>query len=352
MPSIQPVTAEFRSLQADKNVPESVDGLVTINRAQILLHITSFSDATLVGLSVPAISIDPFGFAELLRSWSLVLAGKESEVPVLLDAKTDTLREYESKHVNDDEFLLDKKRITGLKLAKLLARVVWEKTQRSAKTLQGVYLPSTAYKKLLAQIKGDSSTVTDTQAIIAWVSQHVASLEPKPRPVAVPTVVNMRQQVNELRGQGGVTISGMPLTTCAFLDTGIAMSSLGEIAQRVADNSAEQTTEAQMIANLRGYRKEVESESDAARLFGDSDASFILCSPLDGAGMFEAVDFGPASKSGAGKLVSYYSQPLNQSSIGVDALYVLGTDTTGGAWIMGRLAPEVWAKMEEQLKGL
>ncbi|KAF5586548.1 3-hydroxyisobutyrate dehydrogenase [Fusarium pseudoanthophilum] len=58
---------------------------------QLSLHITLFNDAALVALSWPHTLMDVMGQQALLRGWSMVLAGRESEVPPVLGAREDTI---------------------------------------------------------------------------------------------------------------------------------------------------------------------------------------------------------------------------------------------------------------------
>lgn len=88
-PSVQRGADDFRSFAARPDIPTDVNDMVQQNLPLISLHITSFNDATLVGLAWPHVMMDAFGIKALLSSWSLVLSGEEDKVPAVLGARHD-----------------------------------------------------------------------------------------------------------------------------------------------------------------------------------------------------------------------------------------------------------------------
>lgn len=91
-PSIQPGPENFRQFAGRTDAPPTLEDFVHSDIPQLSLHITSFTDATLVALSWPHTLMDVMGQTALLQSWSLILAGRTFEVPVLLGAQDDVVR--------------------------------------------------------------------------------------------------------------------------------------------------------------------------------------------------------------------------------------------------------------------
>ena len=76
------------------------------------LHVTSFTDATLVALSWSHVLMDVMGQRALLHAWSLVLAEKDSEVPKMLGAHEDAVvAALEGPSASLEEFGLGAKRL-------------------------------------------------------------------------------------------------------------------------------------------------------------------------------------------------------------------------------------------------
>ena len=69
-PSIQADPGSFRAFGARENAPETLEDFLTTDMPQMSLHITSFNDATLVGLSWPHTLMDVMGQQALLNAWS------------------------------------------------------------------------------------------------------------------------------------------------------------------------------------------------------------------------------------------------------------------------------------------
>ncbi|ELR06042.1 hypothetical protein VC83_02271 [Pseudogymnoascus destructans] len=89
--SIQRGSNEFRDFECRRDAPATLEDYLTNDTPILSLDITSFNDATIIGLIWPHVLMDVMGQQALLRGWSLVLAGKESEVPALLGAREDAL---------------------------------------------------------------------------------------------------------------------------------------------------------------------------------------------------------------------------------------------------------------------
>ena len=128
-PSIQLGPEYFRSFAARKDAPETIEDFIYQDIPQLSLHITSFNNATLVALSWPHTLMDALSRKALIHNWSLVLAGKESEVSSVLGTKEDALdlainESIENK--NEEELKLRKYRLKGLNMIIFGLRFIWD----------------------------------------------------------------------------------------------------------------------------------------------------------------------------------------------------------------------------------
>lgn len=142
-PSKQPLpnNAAFRRLQVRKGFPTSVDALIEASLPPISLYVHSFQDATVVSLAWPHMLVDGVGNASLMRSWSLVMAGREEQVPVVTGARHDVLADLPPADSDQDKFLVAKGLLRGVGLVGLFCQLLWEKLTDPGKAFRAIYLP-------------------------------------------------------------------------------------------------------------------------------------------------------------------------------------------------------------------
>lgn len=104
--SVQTTDPGFQSLATRTDVPTTLQEMIKRGAPQLSLHITSFKDATLVGLAWPHTLMDAIGLEHLLRAWSLVLAGREADVQPVLGAREDIMWEI-AREACEDEVAVD-----------------------------------------------------------------------------------------------------------------------------------------------------------------------------------------------------------------------------------------------------
>ena len=106
--------------------PSSVDETINKDMPLLSIRITTFKDATLVALSWPHVVMDAMGARTLLQCWSLMLAGKDKEVPFISGAKDDALLQEAQREESDEVFALEPKRLTGAGALKWGMRYLWD----------------------------------------------------------------------------------------------------------------------------------------------------------------------------------------------------------------------------------
>ena len=370
--SIQPISADFRLFAVRPDFPETIKDSIHQDTPQLSLHVTSFNDATLVGLTWPHTLMDAMGQKALLRGWSLVLAGREDEVPPLLGARKDILLEAENQSDKREHevFVLESKRLGAMGVTKLVSRFIWDKTRNPVPDLRMIYVPKEAFTRLQTQAHKEASEnirdhpqkcfISEGDVLTAWVTRVVALSEPKPRPITVASFFNARFRVPLLKSEG-VYVQNMTLVTYTFLSSQLARGSVGSIALAHRHHLVEQVTEQQTLSFLRAVRKDTSAGRNPKLFFGEADSLPIMFNNLTKVELIKAADFGPAVLSQgektesrtnpSGTMVAYYNQAVNQP-LAANAFYMFGKDYSENYWLMGNLLPRTWTKIEEELRNM
>jgi hypothetical protein len=91
---------------------------------QLSVHLVSFTDATLVTFRWPHWQVDAMGMSIILRAWSLVLQGRESEVPPLYGFDFDPLDKMDEPAAGTaaEKYVVGDRQLKGLGLGYFLAR--------------------------------------------------------------------------------------------------------------------------------------------------------------------------------------------------------------------------------------
>src|SRR4051812_31230521 len=149
-PFMRPGSEDFRAFAAREDAPATLDDFIYYDTPQLSLHITSFNDATLVGLSWPHALMDVMGQQALLRGWSLVLAGRESEVPPMLGAREDVLcAAADAPMEKEEEFMLAQKQLRGWGMLKFGLRFAWDMLWNQVVETRTIFLP----KRVVAELR-------------------------------------------------------------------------------------------------------------------------------------------------------------------------------------------------------
>ncbi|KAJ5818542.1 hypothetical protein N7474_004133 [Penicillium riverlandense] len=373
-PSIQPIADDFRPFIARPNFP-TFEELVRQKLPPISLHITTFSDATIVALVWPHLLMDASGVQALLAAWSSVLAGREGEVPMVLGARTDILRKAASTDGDGmpEEFELERKRLKGTSLLKFYLRIFWNRIWEPRRQRRIVFLPRSALTRMRTRVQQEIAEsnqaldhtpfVSDGDIITAWITQAAASSEPKEtRPVTVYSVLNARFRIPQLRK--GVFIQNMALGTCTFLPVQLAHGPIGSIALSHRQHVLEQGKEKQIFGFLRRAYQDIEKTGIPKLFFGESHALLMLFNNVTKIEVMKAVNFGPAvlsqgeidetRKNPLGTMVTYYNETLfvDPSFNALNLFVIHGKDYGGNYWCMGNLLPRTWEKIEEGLSNV
>ncbi|GAB0138198.1 hypothetical protein EsDP_00006439 [Epichloe bromicola] len=377
-PSVQPGPQGFQVFAAREDAPATLEDFIHGDTPQLSLHITSFDNATLVGLSWPHSLMDVMGQKALLHGWSLVLAGRESEVPAMLGARADAMCSAtdEVAGEKEEEFELEHKRLKGWAMAMFALRCGWDMLWNAAPETRTVYLPKSTMAKLRLEAQSDlaaaheagpaaaqerSSFVSEGDVLTAWVARAVASSSPRPRPVTVIHAANARFRLPSLINAPGVHVQNMIMAAFTFLSPEVAAGPLGPTALENRRHLTQQLREAQVLASFRKQRREYQpGKHDPGKLCGESDASLIVATNWTRANLFDTVDFSPAvlragrtepetagNQPPPGRLVFHHGHSMREGRAIRNMFAVLGKDHGDNYWLTMKLAPAAWARIED-----
>jgi hypothetical protein len=380
--SIQPGPQSFRTFAARGDAPSTLEEFIHSDSPMLSLHITSFTNATLVALSWPHALMDVMGQSALLRAWSLVLAGRESEVPALLGAHEDAVvaAALEAPSASIEEFKLGAKRLAGTSMLWFGARFGWDLlTSKKAET-RTICLPEKYVeylrRKAMAELtvehteeeaKGNDVFISEGDTLTAWALRAIALSSPQPRPVTALHALNLRFRLPSLINAPGVYVRNMAIAACTFLSAETATGNLGSIALANRRHLIEQSTEPQVLAFVRELSQDPALVANPAIFCGDSNSILVPFTNWTKAEFTKVVDFGPAvvdvekgvvdeegrlggTNPRPGSLTFHHAQSLREHPGARNVFVIMGKDQGDNYWVTATLHPPTWEVIEKSLE--
>ncbi|ROT41992.1 hypothetical protein SODALDRAFT_374374 [Sodiomyces alkalinus F11] len=377
--SLHPSSVTFRPFGARSDAPTTIDDFLYSDEPQLSLHVTSFRDATLVALSWPHTMTSGLGRRDLVAAWSLVLAGREAEVPPMLGAREDPLEKPSTAAVEDQEpYVLEPKRIPGLGMLWFGLRFAWELLWYSVEGRMMCLPPKFVARLRQEAVEGlkaaggggggggvdgeedvDVPFLSDGDIISAWATRLVSVSRGPSRPITAINAVDIRGRVKSAFDSGAAYVQNLALGTFTFFTAHeIPNLPLGQLAYRFRRSIQEQVSEPQVLALMRLMR--AQKPPGSPMLFGEANALLVVFSSWAKAKFYESVDFGPAVVStGAweerpshvpGRMVYHHAQSMVESAMTRNVFNILGKDPQENYWISAFLLHDSWAKIEEEIR--
>lgn len=364
--SFHPSPRDFQTLCVRPDAPSCLQDFLAGDVPLLSLQISTFTNATLIGLSWCHTLMDVMGQQALLRAWSLVLAGREMDVPALLGAREDAMEAAANSGVQE-EYVIKQRLLKGWGMVTFGARFAWDiLTNRTVET-RVIYMPKAALASLRLQAQNDLAVDEETgekpfisngDVLTAWAISAVASSLPSPRPITALHALNARFRISSILNAPGVYVQNMAIAAFTFLSAEIARGPLGPIALENRKCLMEQATEPQILASLRDLKEQSKGGKvdPATMLYSDPNAVLMPFTNWERANFFEVAVFGGAvvrdGGEGRGKLVYHHASSMRASASERNILIVLGKNLEGNYWLSGSLLPAAWVKIEESLKDL
>jgi len=369
--SIQPGPQEFRTFSARGDAPATLEEFIHSDSPMLSLHITSFTDATLVGLSWPHALMDVMGQRALLHAWSLVLAGREPEVPTLLGAHEDAvIAAAEMSSGSVEELKLGAKRLATSSMIWFGARFGWDLLTSKSVETRTICMPKRFVEELRQQAMAEIAAehgeekdvfISEGDALTAWALRAVALSSPQPRPVTALHALNLRFRLPSLINAGGVYVRNMAIAACTFVSAETATGSLGAIALENRRCLSEQATEPQVLAFLRELCADPALVANPVVFCGDANAILVPFTNWTKADFTKIIDFSSAVVSGdrtdederagskPGSLTFHHAQSLREHPASRNVFVIMGKDYGDNYWVTATLHPPTWDVIERDL---
>ncbi|KAJ3541541.1 hypothetical protein NM208_g4564 [Fusarium decemcellulare] len=299
-------------------------------RAEMSLHITSFTDATLVAILWPHTMTGALGLKDLVVAWCKVLAGRESEVPCLAGASRDVLDGVGTDNDGTQEpLLLESKELKGFKLLGFGLRFMWDVFWRPKVESCMLCLPSAFIEKLRQRASADLKTaghggdlpfLSDGDILTAWMALFVVRARGGHRQATILSAVDVRDRLRAQWVPGAAYVQNLALSSVTLMSTvDLAQASLGKLAHTIRQD-------------LLG------ADLGEAPVYGEPGSLLVVSTNWAKAKFFENTDFGPAViKSGS----------KDKAVLPGKVAY---KDVQGTYWVTATLFPNDWAKLEAEIR--
>ena len=362
---------DFNELAGRQDAPTTMEHLLAADTPQISVHVTSFMNATIVGFSWPHTLMDAMGLRALLHAWSMVLAGRESEVPPVLGAKEDVLSTVADATADTrEESCMKSSQLKGLSMLAFGARFAWDMMTSPLPETRALCLPKEVMANLRLQAQQDLASagdgggkdvfLSDSDVFSAWLIRTVSTASPHPRPVTLSQGINARFRIPSLINAQGVFLQNMLAVGFTLYSPDVAAGPMGPIALTTRQQLAEQATEAQVIANLEAQRA---AGDPMAALCSDTRAVPVVTTNWAKGKFFHTTDFGPAvlragdtshtRSNPPGTPFFHHSFTRSPPAVMVrHVIFTMGKDHGDNYWVSLVMPLLVWANIEKSLKEL
>lgn len=360
--------SEMDGLCASTSAQKDLQTYINEELPQLHLHVTNFTDNTIVFITWSHISFDAQGLLDLLQNWSHVMAGREDKVQTFLGAESDILEEFAPATTEPEEepFGQQPLLLHGFNKFAFFCRGLWRGFRAGRPVKRLICLPPQVIQRLKQEARQDAlkdkEDVFEGDILTAWASKIVAECHPKSRPLSIWSAVNCKFRLPSLNHNDGVYPQNLAVP---LVFTNItreeASESIGSIARITRKSLMKQATEDRTLSYLRLRRQTFESGTTYSPLFTEADSLPILLNNLAKLSMLKAIDFGPAvvktpgqtKGKGAGKPVYHHYYTAADSTarlLRLPRVVILGKDGQGNCWMSVSASARFWDRMEHQVK--
>lgn len=353
----------------------TIEAYIENSLPPLLLCVSSFEDGTIVSLIWPHVLFDGSGVASLLRSWSMVLAGKTSQVPAMLGHDDDPLRKTVAKPpaVGGSNQSME---FPMYKLFMILLWIIWRAASKPRYEKRFMVLTEGFIARLrerAARHAGPEyasklSRISDGILLTAWVMKMVARSDNDYSTALLAGVCNARQSLPELQSSQGEYMQNLVATYFVSLSRNQIAQPLLQLAATLRDHTRERVSPGEISSFFRD--KYVESLGNKPsmiykpRSVETSVRLPILYNNLTSLDITGAVDFAPAvSKHGrlvppransiGTPLYMFQGHAVEQDpKLGVPSFCLQGRTAEGSYYADTLFAPATYAAIEQDFSSL
>lgn len=309
--------------------------------------------------------MDVMGQQALLRAWSLVLSGREAEVPPALGATEDVLSAaVKSEAVETQEtYCMKESRLQGFGLLSFGLRFAWGIIRAWNVETHSIFLSSAAMARLQREAaadvestakSGESTFLSDGDLITAFMTRTISTSLPQPRPLTVLHPINARFRLPFLKGSKGIYIQNMTLASFTLLPADAAQRPLGWLAQENRRQLMQQTSTPQVMAQFRDHYEQPDGVEPGA-VCGPAQALLVPFTDWTRADFWNVIDFEGAivgDAKGRGKLAYHIPNAMEHNRAIRNVVVITGKDREGNYWLTGNFDAITWASIREAVEKL
>lgn len=366
--------AEFRDLGVGPGAARCFDDFIYSDLPQFSLHVVTFADGTLVSLGHSHVTTDLGGLASILSAWSLVLAGRQGDVPPFATYRDDPMDQFcAPQNSPAEKYVLSETLLTGWRLVLFALRLLFESWWYAPVEARTICIPrktmdtivQEARSQLPQPIGGESRNqvnpfITEGDVLAALATRIVSKglSEGSRRRIMTVISVNMRTRAPSVfRPDISYVLNAWAGIFWSSSAEHAQTTSLGEMASELRRAIIEQTTENQIRA-LANLSREAILKEGREPMFGDINMKLLMITNWSKPRLLDIIDFSPAvlksaqkNSTAPGKPVFYQADNGKRPGGGFNMplLVILGRDNDGNLWLRGNLPPLMWSDLLEYL---
>jgi hypothetical protein len=373
-----------------ERAPKSIHEFIKSGSPVLSVLISSFTDATIVGLCWPHILMDGIGFSEFLHNWSLVLAGKEDKVTKPMDINRDPMWEMAdpARFDIEEDWTLGRHQLQGVDLLRFQLRYLWNAIFRPPPERRMLMISNDAFHRLVDNTRLELKKWTEEQGepqlpfisegdiLTGWImkaaNKHKTSRTSRPtilgqalnlRPYLQEDVIDPPEIVQADVDRKGVYISNMVSAVYTLLPRGFLQNEpVFRIALEQRKALQQQTTENQVLGLLRHHRETFQRTGKYQPIFGTHDSDLYFVTNAIKLQLQHMIDLTPAivqiSAEGdskgmvCSKVSSYVSGFQKPNAVFPGIIILKGKDQFGNIWMNSTLHRDCWSGVEEEIQRL
>lgn len=359
---------DFDELTCSEDAPKTLNDYLTRDIPQLCLHIVSFTDSTLISISLPHTLTDGTGGAQIYRCWALALQGRDDEIPPFHGYNEDPLATF--GETTSEPYMHAHRQLTGWRKWLFILYQIYDswryRTASRIVCVPGTYLAAER-KKAIEEIRtatGDSKAfVSDNDVLTAWFTRlEVGAMFPKTsnNTVRIMNAFSLAAVVNDHLPSAKAFISNAATEIYTFLKVkDFFTKPLSYAAYEIRRSMMQGGTREQLEA-LQGIKRQtLVMEGHTWPIFGNPSMEMMSYSNWTKGKYFET-DFSAAivkegfprekraEKPGYASMVQFnaWSTKFDLRNL----MPIMGKDAAGNYWLQGPLREVVWERIEKELR--
>ncbi|KAF2995038.1 hypothetical protein E8E13_000637 [Curvularia kusanoi] len=366
-PTLYKDASEYNSLVVSQDRPKKMSQWIETDHPALSVHITSFTDATLISLSWNHVLFDALGRQSLLDAWQAALNGRDQDIPACIAPEEDPIARL-AEGADPREHYLYSLALTGVWFALFVIGYIYELVMHSKESGRMVRFPKAWVDELRKDAIADlrAKGVAEDDAFLShgdvllsfWCKTCLAAQRLWPsQPVHVMNVMNIRGVARDLPLPGKTAYIG---NAASSSDTLLTMAEIdnftvGELAARVRADLKKSRTLEQVKAKVAwDIENHVTGRQSAPpgpwnqHLFSWSNWSRAKFYNIDFSSA--VIKSGLSAKDRASLvgqpsliLVSGHTDGINLRNAGP----LIGQDANGDWWLDWHMRAEAWNEIEK-----